>query len=107
MRYYYSNIQKKVIPMDEYYKESEGEFKGNLNYSVNYSISPDGSTINNGLGCAQRDVKDKLKEIEGTTGKKFYEIGNEKAVSDNQNYDYKVNRDMIEQVQAKGKEIYG
>jgi len=107
VRYFYSNIQKKVIPIDEYYKESEVEFKGNLKYSVNYSISVDGSKFNNGIGCSQRDVKDKLKEIEGTTGKRFFEIGNEKASSENNTFDYKVNRDIVERVKAKGAEIYG
>lgn len=34
---------------------------------------------NHGLGCRQRDVKETLRRIEGETGRRLEEVGNESA----------------------------
>lgn len=75
-------------PLPEYKED-----KSNPKYmNIQIRGAKDGDELNHGLGVAQRDVPNKLKEIEGETGTKLVEVGNDHAGaqlgSNNNNYKF-------------------
>jgi len=58
---------------------------------TNFSVCADGDTWNPGLGCKQKDLQSKKKQIEDETGMDIQEVGNETAVAPERKSDYSLN----------------
>ena len=54
--------------------------------------------MNHGLGVPQRQVKEKLVVMEGETGRKLEEVGNEKPTADVKDMSYKITRNEVDHI---------
>ena len=57
---------------------------------------PNQDRMNTGLGVQQRQVKEKLKQIEGDTGKRIEEVGNDTPALYTNQRKYTVTRDEVQ-----------
>jgi len=61
-------------------------------------IRPNQDKFNTGIGVQQRHVKEKLRTIEGETGKKMEEIGNDQPNITRNTKEYKVTRNEVDHI---------